>query len=279
MRVTMAATHFLAAAEQTASRTERLHAIVDQSSSCLRRPGGIHPDRCYTPVAAPGRGGPGPSDQSASASGACSAQATWKLKAKDDDGRIQAEFEVDGIASNRTWHVTLADNGTVFFSGNRHRTDGDSFTVRAGTPNQAGTRPDRGHGHQHRHRSELPGIGFRIGPDTGWSDHQDHSRPTSLPFGPDVSQRHWWRPARPRFATGLDPFDAAGPDLRLAFLRSLRLAPPVGPPERAIRAGPTAEQPGPDGSAAAGRIEGWGGQLFSVPAASRTVREPAPVGH
>ena len=91
-------------------------------------------------LASPGRGGPGPSDQ-ANASGRCSGQATWKLKAKDDDGRIQAEFEVDGILSNRTWHVTLADNGTVFFAGNRHRTDGDSFTVEAGTHNQAG--PDR----------------------------------------------------------------------------------------------------------------------------------------
>ena len=96
-------------------------------------------------LAAPGRGGPGPSDQSASASGSCSAQATWKLKAKDDDGRIQAEFEVDGIASNRTWHVTLADNGTVFFAGNRHRTDagqaspsGPELTTR---PDATGLRP------------------------------------------------------------------------------------------------------------------------------------------
>ena len=38
----------------------------------------------------------------------------------------------------------------------------------------------------------------------------------------------------------------------------LRLAPPVGPPERAIRAGPTAEQPGPDGSRVCGPDRGVG---------------------
>ena len=101
--------------------------------------------------------------------------------------------------------------------------------------------------------------------------------PTSLPFGPDVSQRHWWRPARARFATGLDPFDAAGPDLRLA-------EPPVGPSGwppgtgDSCRSDRRTTRPR-SGSASAGRIEGWGAPLFSAPAASRTVSEPAPVGH
>jgi hypothetical protein len=88
----------------------------------------------------PGGNGPGGDRPAAQASGACSANATWKLKAKGDDGRIETELEVDGIAPNRTWHVMLMDNGATFFTGNRRATNGDdSFKVETRSANRPGT--------------------------------------------------------------------------------------------------------------------------------------------
>jgi hypothetical protein len=86
-------------------------------------------------------GGPGGGGQQAvTAAGHCTSGATWTLKGKPDDGRIEAEFEVDGIVKAQTWHVVLRDNGTTFLAGTRTAAAGnDSFTVSAQTANRAGT--------------------------------------------------------------------------------------------------------------------------------------------
>ena len=46
-------------------------------------------------------------------SGSCSGAATWKLKAKADDGRIETEFQVDQNRVGQRWHVTLRQNGVL----------------------------------------------------------------------------------------------------------------------------------------------------------------------
>ena len=63
--------------------------------------------------------------------GKCSAGATWKLKAKRDDGGVEAEFEVDQNRVGRRWSVVLRRNGAVAFRGIRRTTaPSGSFEVR-----------------------------------------------------------------------------------------------------------------------------------------------------
>jgi hypothetical protein len=45
--------------------------------------------------------------------GKCSGSATWKLKLKNDNGRIEAEFEVDQNLAGKRWNVVLTRNGSV----------------------------------------------------------------------------------------------------------------------------------------------------------------------
>ncbi|MDP9239399.1 MAG: hypothetical protein M3O55_02000 [Actinomycetota bacterium] len=72
-------------------------------------------------------------------SGKCSGTATWKMKAKPDNGRLEVEFEVDSNRVGQTWAVTLKDNGVVIFSGNRvTQAPNGSFQVRRLTANRAG---------------------------------------------------------------------------------------------------------------------------------------------
>jgi hypothetical protein len=64
-------------------------------------------------------------------SGKCSAGAAWKLKAKRDDGGVEAEFEVDQNRVGRRWGVVLRRNGSVVFRGTRRTTaPSGSFEVR-----------------------------------------------------------------------------------------------------------------------------------------------------
>ena len=51
--------------------------------------------------------------------GSCSAASDWKLKAKIDDGLIEAEFEVDENIVGRQWRVTFLRDGVVVFRGTR----------------------------------------------------------------------------------------------------------------------------------------------------------------
>ncbi|MDH5580006.1 MAG: hypothetical protein OEZ09_16275 [Betaproteobacteria bacterium] len=73
------------------------------------------------------------------ARGSCSAQADWKLKAAPRGGTMEIEFQVDSRRVGEVWDVTIADNGSVVFTGSATtRGRSASFTVRTTTPNQAG---------------------------------------------------------------------------------------------------------------------------------------------
>ena len=74
-------------------------------------------------------------------SGGCdNSSATWKLKAKSDDGRIEVEFQVDSNRAGQTWSVRMGDNGHRFYTGSK-TTAGASgaFTVQRLIANRAGT--------------------------------------------------------------------------------------------------------------------------------------------
>ena len=73
-------------------------------------------------------------------SGSCSKSATWKLKAKPDDGRIQVEGEVDSNHTGQVWHWRIKHNGSVSAKG-KATTSGPSgsFTVERRMANLAGT--------------------------------------------------------------------------------------------------------------------------------------------
>ena len=75
--------------------------------------------------------GGGRDDRGFLKSGRCSADATWKLKAKFDDGRIETEFEVDQNRVGRRWRVTIVKNGARVFNGTRRTVaPSGSFEVR-----------------------------------------------------------------------------------------------------------------------------------------------------
>ncbi len=71
--------------------------------------------------------------------GSCSGSADWKLKAKQDDGRIEVEFEIDSNVNGQTWAVRLKRDGNRFFAGSRttHAPSG-SFSVERRISNSAG---------------------------------------------------------------------------------------------------------------------------------------------
>jgi hypothetical protein len=51
--------------------------------------------------------------------GSCTSSSTSKLKLKLDDGRVEAEFEVDQNRVGRRWRVVLSRNGRAVFTGIR----------------------------------------------------------------------------------------------------------------------------------------------------------------
>jgi hypothetical protein len=72
--------------------------------------------------------------------GTCSGSATWKLKAKLDDGFIETEFEVDQNAIGKRWHVVIRQNGVKRFDGIRKtQAPSGSFTVRRRLDDTAGS--------------------------------------------------------------------------------------------------------------------------------------------
>jgi hypothetical protein len=67
--------------------------------------------------------------------GKCSAGATWKLKAKREDGGVETEFEVDQNRVGQRWSVVLTRNGSVVFRGVRRTVaPSGSFEVRKVLP-------------------------------------------------------------------------------------------------------------------------------------------------
>lgn len=73
-------------------------------------------------------------------SGSCSQGASWKIKAKADDGRIEVEAEIDTNVSGQTFNWRLSDNGRLVEKGSS-TTGGasGSFSVERHIANQAGT--------------------------------------------------------------------------------------------------------------------------------------------
>ena len=51
--------------------------------------------------------------------GNCSGGTDWKYKAKADDGRIEAEYEVDQNRNGDRWRVRLFHDGNRYFKGTR----------------------------------------------------------------------------------------------------------------------------------------------------------------
>jgi hypothetical protein len=89
------------------------------------------------PAVAPARTDPG-----VIKTGKCSNGATWKLKAKHEDGLIEVEFEVDQNVSGRRWSVVIRRDGARVFRGARTtRPPSGSFEVNRRIGNPAG--PDR----------------------------------------------------------------------------------------------------------------------------------------
>ena len=71
--------------------------------------------------------------------GSCSGSATWKLKAKADDGRIEVEFEVDANRNGQVWQVGLRRDGDLFWGGQRTTVaPSGSFDVERRISNSAG---------------------------------------------------------------------------------------------------------------------------------------------
>jgi hypothetical protein len=72
--------------------------------------------------------------------GKCTAASTWKLKAKNDDGRIETEFEVDQNRVGKRWRVTIVRNGSRVFTGIRRTVaPSGSFEVSRMLANAVGT--------------------------------------------------------------------------------------------------------------------------------------------
>ena len=71
--------------------------------------------------------------------GHCTGSSVWKLKLGPEDGRIEAEFEVDQNRNHRLWKVAMAKNGTTVWRGSRYtRAPSGSFSVRRLLTNRAG---------------------------------------------------------------------------------------------------------------------------------------------
>jgi hypothetical protein len=63
--------------------------------------------------------------------GSCSGSTDWKIKAKEEDGRIEVEAEIDSNRNGRTWHWRLLHNGSVTARGTKAtRAPSGSFEVR-----------------------------------------------------------------------------------------------------------------------------------------------------
>jgi hypothetical protein len=73
-------------------------------------------------------------------SGHCSANSTWKLKAKPDNGRLQVEGEVDSNRVGQTWTWRILHNGGVTARGTATtKAPSGSFTVERRVVNAAGS--------------------------------------------------------------------------------------------------------------------------------------------
>jgi hypothetical protein len=73
------------------------------------------------------------------ARGSCPS-ASWKLKGKHDDRRLEVEFEVDSNRAGQRWAVRITDNGAVVFNGTATTAGrSGSFTVARRIADRSGT--------------------------------------------------------------------------------------------------------------------------------------------
>ena len=100
-------------------------------------------------------GGGGGNSRETRVSGSCTAGSSAKLKAKPDDGRLEAEFEVDQNRNGVTWRVVIRRNGAVAVTHAGHDQGAERLVQRRA--------PDRGRRRQrpdHRPRDEPDGRGL-----------------------------------------------------------------------------------------------------------------------
>jgi hypothetical protein len=92
------------------------------------------------PAYAKGGSGSGGGNGDVRVAGKCTAASSSKLKVKNDDGRIEAEFEVDSNRNGQRWNVVLTDNGVTVASGvGVTKAPSGSFEFERRIPNRAGT--------------------------------------------------------------------------------------------------------------------------------------------
>ncbi len=71
--------------------------------------------------------------------GACSGRSDWKLKLKEDNGRIEVEYEVDQNRVGDVWRVRIRHNTDLVFAARRTtKAPSGSFTVRLLQRNRVG---------------------------------------------------------------------------------------------------------------------------------------------
>jgi hypothetical protein len=77
--------------------------------------------------------------------GACSGRSDWKLKLREDNGRIELEYEVDQNRVGDVWRVRIRHNGDLVFAARRTtKAPSGSFTVRLLQRNRLGDDVFRG---------------------------------------------------------------------------------------------------------------------------------------
>ncbi|TMK83847.1 MAG: hypothetical protein E6G44_11130 [Actinobacteria bacterium] len=80
----------------------------------------------------------GPAAPMVQKSGACTAGSTWLLTLKHDNGRIEADWEVQSNASGQLWTYRMKDNGVQFAHGQKTSLGDGSWSVTRYATNQAG---------------------------------------------------------------------------------------------------------------------------------------------
>jgi len=71
--------------------------------------------------------------------GSCSGPSSWKLTLKRDNGRIEADLEVQTPRAGQTWHAVFRDNGSVFGRATKTTQPDGSFSATRFAANQTGT--------------------------------------------------------------------------------------------------------------------------------------------
>ena len=82
----------------------------------------------------------GDDDAEVRKAGTCSDSSSSKIKVKEDDGRLEVEFEVDQNVVGDTWKVKFKDGSDVVFKGTaRTKAPSGSFSLERKIDDRAGT--------------------------------------------------------------------------------------------------------------------------------------------